>query len=81
MYAQNFVFRLIFGIFAFLVLRFVATASSPVVVTRHTLANIPLDNIWGLYLRGKYQPTYVQHLIDASGGFTDGILRRSKARC
>jgi hypothetical protein len=29
MYAQNFVFRLIFGIFAFLVLRFVAIAFSP----------------------------------------------------
>jgi len=23
--------------------------------TWHTLANIPLDNIWGLYLQGQYQ--------------------------
>jgi hypothetical protein len=81
MYAQNFVFRLIFGIFAFLVLRFVAIASSPMEpscvqialaatigdhlcasnqrrstcrFTWHTLADISLDSIWGLYLQDQY---------------------------
>jgi hypothetical protein len=68
MYAQNFVFRLIFGIFAFLVLRFVAIASSPV---EHRLeseaqdlplhlthpSEHPVEQHLGFVPTGKYQST------------------------